>query len=74
MCECKWWRLYKTTNTVKQHIREHFHHRRSLAAEQLLEDIKKGKLFGCVQRNIEVSENLGPKLINFPPVFKNTFF
>ena len=22
--ECKWWRLYKTSNTVKQHIREHF--------------------------------------------------
>ena len=22
--ECEWWRLYKTTHTVKQHIREHF--------------------------------------------------
>ena len=42
MWECEWWRLYKTTNTVKQHIREHFPYRRSLAAEQLLEEIKKG--------------------------------
>ena len=38
MWECECWRLYKTTNTVKQHIREHFLYRRSLAAEQLLED------------------------------------
>ena len=56
--ECEWWRLYKTTNTVKQHIREHFPYRRSLAAEQLLEEIKKGKLFGYVQCDTEVSENL----------------
>ena len=24
MWECEWWRLHKITNTVKQHIREHF--------------------------------------------------
>ena len=35
MWECEWWRQYKITNTVNQHIREHFLHRRSLAAEQL---------------------------------------
>ena len=43
MWECECWRRYKTTNTVKQHIREHFPYRRLLAAEQLLEEIKKGK-------------------------------
>ena len=46
MWKCEWWRLYKTSNTVKQHIRKHFPYRRSLAAEQLLEEIKEGKLFG----------------------------
>ena len=40
MWECERWRLYKTSNTVKQHLREHFPYRRSLAAEQLLEEIK----------------------------------
>ena len=45
MWECEWSRLYKTTITVKQHIREHFPYRCSLAAEQLLEEIKKGKKF-----------------------------
>ena len=72
MWECKWWRLYKTTNIVKQHIREHFPYRRSLAAEQLLEEIKKGKLFGYVQCDIEVHENLRLNFNNFPPIFKNT--
>ena len=72
MWECEWWRLYKTTNTVKQHIREHFPYRRSLAAEQHLEEIKKGKLFGYVQCDIEVPENLKANFANFPPIFKNT--
>ena len=58
MWECEWWRLYKTTKTEKQHIRKHFPYRRSLAVEQLLEEIKKGKLFGYVQCDIEVPENL----------------
>ena len=70
--ECEWWRLYKTTNSVKQHIREHFPYRRSLAAEQLLEEMKKGKLFGYVQCDIEVTENLRSNFKNFPPIFKNT--
>ena len=46
--ECEGWRLYKTTNTVKQHIREHFPYRRSLAADQLLEEMEEVKLFGYV--------------------------
>ena len=72
MWECEWWRLYKTTNTIKQHIREHFPYRRSLAAEQLLEEIKKEKLFGYLQCDIEVPENLRAHFANFPPIFKNT--
>ena len=72
MWECEWWRLYKTTNTLKQHIREHFPYRRSLAAEQLLEEIKKGKLFGYVQCDIEVHEKLRANFANLPPIFKNT--
>ena len=46
MWDCEWWRLYKTTNTVKQHIREHSPYRRSLAAMQLLEELKERELFG----------------------------
>ena len=70
--ECEWWRLYKTTNTAKQHTREHFPYRRSLATEQVLQEIKKGKLFGYVQCDIEVAENLRLKIVNFRPISKNT--
>ena len=72
MWECEWWRLYTISNTVKQHIREHFPYRRSLAAEQRLEEIKEGILFGYVQCDIEVPENLRENFANFPPKFKNT--
>ena len=72
MWECEWLRLYKTANTVKQHIREQFPYRRSLAAKQLLEEIKKGKLFGYVQCDIEVPESLRANFANKPPIFKNT--
>ena len=71
MWECECWRLYKTTKIVKQRIREHFPYKRSLAAEQLLEEIKKGKLFGYVQCDIEVPENWRIILANFLPIFKN---
>ena len=74
MWECEWWRLYKTTNTVKQHIREHFPYRRSLVAEQLLEEVKKEKLFGYVQCDIGLHKILRSELDNFPPIFKKTLF
>ena len=72
MRECECWRLCKTTNTLKQHIREHFSYRRSLAAAQLSEEIKEGKLFGYVQCDAEVPEKLRSKFVNLPPIFKNT--
>ena len=49
----------------------HFPYRRSPASEQLLEEIKKGELwelFGYVQYDIEVPENFGSKINNFPPI------
>ena len=45
---------------------------RSLAAEQLLEEIKEGKLIGHVQCDIKVPENLTSKFDEFPPILKNT--
>ena len=35
--EWEWMKLYKTTNTVQQHVQEHFRFRRSHRTEQLLE-------------------------------------
>ena len=70
--ECQWRRLNITTNTVKLHIREQFPYRRSLATEQLLEEIKEGKIFGYLQCDIEVPEKLRSNFVNFPPMFMNT--
>ena len=64
--------MFKTTNTVKQHIREHFPYRHSLTAEQLLEEIKEGKLFSYVQCDSEVPEKLRANFVNFPPIIKNS--
>ena len=71
MWECEWWRLYKTTTDVKPHIRENFPYRRSFTEHQLLEGINKGNLFGYVQCDIEVPENLRENFANFSPVLKN---
>ena len=65
MWKCEWWRRYKTTTSVKLHIRENLSYRRSLTEHQLLEGIKKRNLFGYVQCNVEVPENLQANFANF---------
>ena len=72
MWECECFNLYETTTCVKQHLIESFPYKRSLREESLLEQIKSGKLFGYVQCDIEVPEELQKKFANFPPIFKNT--
>ena len=64
--------LYKTTKYVKNPLRESFPYKRPLVEMNLLEQIGSGKLFGYVQRDIEVPEELRKKFANFPPIFKNT--
>ena len=72
MWECEWWRLYKTKTCVKEHLRESFPYKRPLREEILLKQIRSGNLFGYVQCDIEVLEELRKKFANFPPIFKNT--
>ena len=72
MWECEWWNLYKTTTCVREHLRESFSYKRPLREERLLERTRTGKLFGYVQCDIEVPEELKQKFANFPPIFKNT--
>ena len=72
MWECEWWNLYKTTTCVKEHLRQSFPYKRSLREESLLEQIRSGNLFGYVQCDIEVPEELKGNFPNFPLIFKNT--
>ena len=53
-------------------MRESFPYKRPLREESLLEQIRSGKLFGYVQCDIEVPEELKEKFANFPPIFKKT--
>ena len=62
----------KTTTCVKEHLRESFPYKRPLREERLLEQIRSGKLFGYVQYDIEVPEELKKNFATFPPIFKNT--
>ena len=70
MWESEWWNLYKTTTCVKQHLRESFRYKCPLREESLLEQIRSCKLFGYVQCDIEVPEELKEKFANFPPSSK----
>ena len=72
MWECEWWRLYKTTSNVKLQIRENFPYRRSLTEQQLPEGMKKGSIFGYIQRDLEVPGKMGVNFADFPPLLKNT--
>ena len=72
MWECGWWRLCRTTITVKQDIREHFPYRCLLAIAQFSEEINEGKLFGQVQCYNEVPEGSRANFANFTPSIKNT--
>ena len=72
MWESEWWNLYKTTTCVKEHLRESIPYTRPLREERLLEQLRSGKLFGYVQCDIDVPEELKKKSATFPPIFKNT--
>ena len=70
MWKCQWWRPFKTGTGVKEHKRELFPYRRSLAEYQILEETKSGKLFGYVQCSKEVPNKLKPHFANFSLLFK----
>ena len=70
MWECKWWNLYRTDATVKNHLRANFPYQRSLSEERLMQEIKCGKLFRYVQCDLKVPEHLRAYFANFPPIFK----
>ena len=72
MWECKWWELYRTDATVKNHLRANFPYQRPLGEEQLMQENKSGWLFGYVQYDLKVPEHLEAYFANFPPIFKHT--
>ena len=70
--ECDWWESFKTDEKIKNHVRTHFPYKRPLSTDSLLAKIKDGSLFGYVQCDLVVPDELKSKFANFPPIFKNT--
>ena len=71
MYEDDWWKMNKTDINVEQHVHESLPYKIPLRNENHLETFKSGNLFGYVQCDIEVPENLREVFPNFPPIFKN---
>ena len=65
MCECEWWEGFKTNDKIKNHVRTHFPYKRPLSSDSLLAQIENGSLFGYVQGNLVVPDELKSKFANF---------
>ena len=62
--ECEWWKLSLTDVSVKEHLRESFPNKPPLHLDRLLDKIQPGTLFGYVQCDIKVPENVRVHLQN----------
>ena len=71
MWECSWWDYFKNNVDVKNHVRTHFPFKRPLSTNSLVQNIRNEKIFGYVQCNLSVPDELKPKFSNFLPIFKN---
>ena len=72
MWECDWWESFKTNDKITNHVRTHFPYKKPLSTDSLLAKIKDRSLFGYVQCDLVVPDELKSKFANFPPIFKNT--
>ena len=71
MRECEWWDQVQKSSILKDHVRKNFPYKLPLSKETLLTRIHEDKLFGYVQCDLEVPEELCERFANFPPIFKN---
>ena len=58
MRECDWWESFKTNDKLENHVGTHFSFRRSLSTDSLLTNKKDGSLFGYVQCNLIVPDEI----------------
>ena len=70
MWECEWYSLYKTDAPVRSYLQDTFPYKRSLNEEQLLQGIIDGKLFGYVQCDFDVPDQMRRYFSNFLLIVK----
>ena len=56
---------------MKNHVRTHFPFKRPLSYNSLVQNIRNERMFGYVQCDLSVPDELKAKFSNFPPIFKN---
>ena len=71
MWECEFWEHFKTDSSVENHFKTNFPYKSPLSTDSLLKTKTNGSLFGCVQCNLIVPDELKPTISSFPPTFKN---
>ena len=71
MRECDWWDHVQESSLLKKHVRKKFPYKLNLNSKTLLKWIHKDNLFGYVQWDLEVPEELPERVANFPPIFQN---
>ena len=65
MWECEWYNLYKSTTCGEEPLKESFSFKHALTEES-------SKLFGYVQCDIEVPDELKKNSAEFQDIFKST--
>ena len=71
MWKSEWWKHFKTDSSIKNHVKTNFPYKRPLSTDSLLEKIKNRSLFGYVQCDLIIPDELKLTFSNFPPIFKN---
>ena len=65
MWECEWRQNFKTNEKIKNHIRSNFPYKRPLSTDSLLEKIRDGFLYGYIQCDLIVPDELKAKFLIF---------
>ena len=71
MWECECWKNFKTNEKIKNYIRSKFPYKRPVSTHYLLGK-KGGSLYGYIQCDLVVPDELKAKFSNFPSISKNT--
>jgi len=75
MWECEWRRLKRTNRSIRNFLTHEFQRPldsySNLTSEQILTGVLNGSLFGVVECDIEVPEELKEKFSEMCPIFKN---
>ena len=65
MWECSWWDQFKNNVDVKNQVRTHFPFKRPLPAISLVKKLRNETMFGYVQCDLSVPDELKAKLSKF---------